>query len=581
MRGAPRTMTRRYRVQTSARNPSLPFGRGRGHSSSMKCSITLAQLDFTVGDLDGNVGKMLAACQGAGDLVIFPELAITGYPPRDLLSVRSFLDATGAAVARFVAALPAGKTVVFGAPRRRSGRAGRNLANTAIVARRGHIVAEIEKALLPTYDVFDERRYFEPAPTGATRTFDLQDGTRVGIVVCEDMWNDRLLWPDRLYDHDPVAEAIEQGARLLVNLSASPFAQGKLETRRGLVRHAATRWGVPVVYVNAVGGNDGLLFDGQSLAVAADGQPIAELPLFAEEVRTLELSSRTTLQPQDPLDVLNAALVTGVRDYARKTGLKRWVLGLSGGIDSALVAAIGCLALGAENGTALAMPSRHSSDHSLSDARALADALGLRLETVPIEPAHAAYEAMLLPLLPAETTGDVTWENVQARIRGATLMAWANRENGLLLTTGNKSECSVGYCTLYGDMCGGLAVIADLWKNEVYSLSRWLNEHRIAGAIPVSTLDKPPSAELRPGQRDDQSLPPYDVLDPILVGLVEDELGVEATADKTGQPVELVRAMARKVYLAEYKRRQFAPTLKVSRRAWVGRDYPIAQAFRS
>ncbi len=547
----------------------------------MKCSITLAQLDFTVGDLEGNLERMLAACARAGDLVVFPELAITGYPPRDLLSVRSFLDATDAAVTRFVAAIPAGKTVVFGAPRRRSGRPGRVLANTAIVARRAEIVIEIEKALLPTYDVFDERRYFEPAPVGAPRTFDLSDGTRVGIVICEDMWNDRLLWPERLYDHDPVAEAVEQGASLLVNLSASPFVQGKLETRRTLVRHAATRWGVPVLYVNAVGGNDGLLFDGQSLAVAADGAPIVELPLFEEQVRTIDLTERVTLPTRDPLAVLNAALVTGVRDYARKTGMKRWVLGLSGGIDSALVAALGCLALGAENGTALAMPSRYSSDHSVDDARVLATALGLRFETVPIEPAHAAYEAMLLPMLPNEPPGDVTWENVQARIRGATLMAWANRENGLLLTTGNKSECSVGYCTLYGDMCGGLAVIADLWKNEVYALSRWLNEHRIEGAIPGSTLDKPPSAELRPGQRDDQSLPPYDVLDPILVGLVEDELGVEGTAEKTGHPVEIVRAMARKIYLAEYKRRQFAPTLKVSRRAWVGRDYPIAQAFRA
>lgn len=544
----------------------------------MDCSITLAQIDVTIGDLEGNVARMLAACEAAAPLVLFPELVITGYPPRDLLAVRSFRDATDAAVDDFVARLPAGRTVVFGAPRGRPG-PGRALVNAAVVARRGEILAVIPKALLPTYDVFDERRYFEPGLASASRVFE-HEGRRVGVVVCEDMWNDRLLWPERLYDRDPVAEAIEQGAELILNVSASPFVQGKWDTRRTLVTHAARRWGVPVVYVNAVGGNDGLLFDGQSLAVAADGSPIAELPLFEERVQTVRLTDRAPLPARETLDVLHKALVTGVRDYARKTGMRRWVLGLSGGIDSALVAAIGCLALGAENGTALAMPSRHSSDHSVADARALAERLGLRFEVVPIEPAHAAYEQMLEPRLAPPAPGDVTWENVQARVRGATLMAWANRENGLLLTTGNKSECSVGYCTLYGDMCGGLAVIADLWKHEVYALSRWLNEHRIAGAIPASTLDKPPSAELRPGQRDDQSLPPYDVLDPILEALVEEELGVVAAAARTGQPVELVAAMARKVYLAEYKRQQFAPTLKVSPRAWVGRDYPIAQGFR-
>ncbi|MBL8717909.1 MAG: NAD+ synthase, partial [Myxococcales bacterium] len=545
----------------------------------MNCSITLGQLDFTVGDLAGNVEKMLAVCAASpAPLVVFPELAITGYPPRDLLAVRSFVDAVDAAVLDLVARLPAGKTVLFGAPRRRGG-PGRALVNAALVARRGELVAEIHKALLPTYDVFDEQRYFEPAPSHHPRTFLLEDGTRVGVVICEDMWNDRMLWPERRYDRDPVAEAIEQGAELLINLSASPFVQGKWDTRRKLVGHAARRWGVPIVYVNAVGGNDGLLFDGQSLVVAAHGAPVAEAPLFEEATPTIDLTTRTALPERDPLHVLHLALVTGVRDYARKTGMKRWVLGLSGGIDSALVAAIGCLALGAENGTALAMPSRYSSDHSVEDARVLAEALGLRFEVIPIEPAHAAYEHMLSARLGPEPAGDVTWENVQARVRGATLMAWANRENGLLLTTGNKSECSVGYCTLYGDMCGGLAVIADLWKHEVYALSRWLDDHVVAGAIPKSTLEKPPSAELRPGQRDDQSLPPYDVLDPILEALVEEELGVEGAAQKTGQPVELVRSLARKVYLAEYKRQQFAPTLKVSPRAWVGRDYPIAHGF--
>ncbi|MGZ5970134.1 MAG: NAD(+) synthase, partial [Polyangiales bacterium] len=360
----------------------------------------------------------------------------------------------------------------------------------------------------------------------------------------------------------------------------SPFAQQKFEVRRAIVGHAAKRWGVPVVYVNAVGGNDGLLFDGHSLAFGPDG-PIAELPFFEARVQTIDLEARVALPEVDTLEVLHRALVSGVRDYARKTGMSRFVLGLSGGVDSALVAAIGSLALGPESGAALAMPSRYSSDHSITDARSLATALKLPFEVVPIEPVHAAYETVLAPVLahlPAPPN-DVTMENVQARVRGALLMARANRENGLLLTTGNKSECSVGYCTLYGDMCGGLAVIADLYKHEVYALCHWLNANVIDGAIPASTLTKPPSAELRPGQRDDQSLPPYDVLDPILRELIDHERDVDEAAQRTGHPIDLVRAIAQKIQRAEYKRKQFAPTLKVSPRAWVGRDYPIAARY--
>lgn len=550
--------------------------------------IALAQLDTTIGDLAGNARLILEACaeakaQGASSIIL-SELVVTGYPPRDLLNDGEFRLACDEAVATIVRELPEGLFAIFGAPRTRprDGRGGRALWNTAIVAERGRIVAEVPKALLPTYDVFDERRYFEPAPEQIARVFDL-GGTRVGVTICEDMWNDRLFWGDaRLYDRDPVAEAIEQGAELVVNVSASPFAQHKFDVRRRMVSHAARRWRVPVVYVNAVGGNDGLLFDGHSHAFAADGEPIVELPFFERAVRTIDLAERTTLPRVDELEVLHRALVTGVRDYARKTGMSRWVLGLSGGIDSALVAALGALALGAENGAALAMPSRYSSEHSIEDARSLAAKLKLPFEIIPIEPAHAAYEAMLTAPLDRHPipAGDVTWENVQARIRGATLMAWANRTGALLLTTGNKSECAVGYCTLYGDMCGGLAVIADLYKHEVYALSRWLNEHLLDGAIPESTLTKPPSAELRPGQRDDQSLPPYDVLDAILENLVDREHGVAETAHITGHPVELVRRVSRMVHRAEYKRQQFAPTLKVNARAWVGRDYPIAMGWR-
>lgn len=551
--------------------------------------IAIGQIDTIIGDLDGNARRVLEACAEAkakgARLAVFPELVVTGYPPRDLLNVPDFLGASDAAVDRIVREAPEDLVVVFGAPRHRipDGTGGRVLTDTAIACRRGRILLEVNKSLLPTYDVFDERRYFEPAMQHVERVFEV-DGVRVGPLVCEDMWNDRLLWGERrIYDRDPVAEAVEHGAQILVNISASPFAQRKYELRRKLVAHAAKRWHAAVVYVNAVGGNDGLLFDGGSLVVAEDGALVVELPFFEETVRVVDLAERAPMPVHDDLEVLHRALVAGVRDYARKTRMSRWVLGLSGGVDSALVATIGSLALGADAGAALSMPSRFSSEHSIADAKSLAEKLRLPFRIVPIEPAHAAYERMLAPVLAdlsPPRADDVTFENVQARIRGATLMAFANRTNALLLTTGNKSECSVGYCTLYGDMCGGLAVIADLWKHEVYALCRWLNAHLVDGAIPESTLTKAPSAELRPNQRDDQSLPPYEVLDPILKALVEDELGVEDAAKKSGQPVDLVRSIARKLYVAEYKRKQFAPTLKVSARAWVGRDYPIAMGWR-
>jgi NAD+ synthetase len=547
--------------------------------------VALCQLDTTIGDLSGNAARVLTACRKSRDegaeLAVAPELAITGYPPRDLLNVAAFVRATEAAVDEVVRNLPEGLVAVFGAPRRRAG-PGRTLVNAAIVARRGEIVLEVPKALLPTYDVFDERRYFEPAPAETPRVVDVF-GTRVGITICEDAWNDRLLWPSRFYDRDPVAECIEQGAELIVNASASPFSQGKWRTRRSLLSHAARRWQVPIAYANAVGGQDGLVFDGGSLAFAADGSPCMELPYFAEARALVDFSSRPALDEPDPMAQLEGALVLGLGDYARKTGMTRWALGLSGGIDSALVAVIGHLALGSASGATFGLPSRYSSDHSIDDARSLAQALGLPFEVVPIEDAHAAYERTLTPVfasLPEAPATDATFENVQARIRGGLLMAWANRTNSLLLTTGNKSECSVGYSTLYGDSCGGLAVIADLWKLEVYALARWLNVHRVNGAIPESTLTKPPSAELRPGQRDDQALPPYEDLDPMLRALVEDELGVDEAAAATRQPIERVRAIYRKVTLAEYKRRQFAPTLRVSTRGWTGRDYPIASAWK-
>ncbi|MFI5299028.1 MAG: NAD+ synthase [Polyangiales bacterium] len=555
--------------------------------------IAIAQIDPTVGDLVGNARRILAACAEAkargARVVVLPELVVTGYPPRDLLNVSDFVRQADAALESIVRDVPEGLFVILGATRRCTlGPGSRALHDSIVAFERGTIQRECAKSLLPTYDVFDERRYFEPAPAGAQHVVDI-DGVKVGLVVCEDLWNDHVLWGEkRLYREDPVANAVAQGAQIIVNVSASPFAHDKQATRRTIAHHASERWGVGVVYCNAVGGNDGLLFDGGSLVYAAGGRFVTELPFFEESVRVVDLPvgkediTQSSPPPLVPMDLLHRALVMGVRDYARKTGMSRWLVGVSGGVDSALVATIGALALGPGAGAAFALPSRYSSDHSIADARALCERLAVPFAVVPIEPAHAAYEQILAPVLAplgAASASDVTYENVQARARGAILMAYANRTNGLLLTTGNKSECSVGYCTLYGDTCGGLAVIADVWKQDVYALCRWLNAHVVDGAIPESTLTKPPSAELRPGQRDDQSLQPYDVLDPILRALVELELGVDEAARLTHQPVELVRSLALKLQRAEYKRKQFAPTLRVSARAWVGRDYPLANGW--
>jgi NAD+ synthase (glutamine-hydrolysing) len=546
--------------------------------------LSIGQINPTVGALRFNAHLVLEAvtqARAAGArLIVLPELCLTGYPPRDLLAVSGFVEQADEALDSIMQGMPEGIVAAVGTVRRLG--AGR-LANAAVLLERGRLLKEVPKALLPTYDVFDERRYFEPAAPDADRVLQV-DGVRVGVTICEDMWNDRVLWGDqRRYNRDPVAEAMEQGADLLINLSSSPFAIGKEGVRAQLVRHAATRWRRPVVYAAAVGGNDGLIFDGGSLAARADGEFIDLAPLFQSDLRVFDTDGPSVQRrPVGDMEELCGALTLGLSDYARKTGLTGAMVGLSGGIDSALVASLASLAFGRANVLGVAMPSRYSSGHSVEDARALAAALGIEFQVIPIEPAHAAYETMLTPLLESSGpagVGDVTFENVQARIRGALLMALSNRTGRLLLTTGNKSECSVGYCTLYGDTCGGLAVIADLWKLQVYRLARWLNDNKLDGAIPESTLTKPPSAELRPDQRDDQSLPPYDVLDPILEQLVEREESIERAAAATGADPELVRSIALKLYRAEYKRKQFAPTLRVTSRSWGGRDYPIAQGW--
>ncbi|MGZ3455764.1 MAG: NAD+ synthase [Polyangiales bacterium] len=550
--------------------------------------IALLQVDATVGALAQNADAVIAAARKAkaegAELAVAPELVIPGYPPRDLLLVSSFRTECDRALARVAQEAPADLPLLVGT----IGRAGTFSTNAAALLRGGRIEAFYAKTLLPTYDVFDERRYFEPNPEPAASVFDL-GGTRVGVTICEDLWNDAELWgASRRYAIDPVEDVVRAGARVVVNLSASPFAARKWEVRRKMLAHAARRHRVATVYVNAVGGNDGLIFDGASLVFGADGKPRGEARSFVEDVAIFDTEGAVTeLSTRDAIDDVRSALVLGLRDYFRKVGARDCVIGLSGGIDSALVAALAVEAFGKEHVVGLGMPSPYSSEHSIKDAEDLARRLGIRFFLVPIGETFSAYKNQLSEVMaanpPPSGWRDLTEENLQSRIRGATLMAFSNRTGAFVLTTGNKSECAVGYCTLYGDTCGGLAVIGDLFKIEVYALARRINETEVAAGrpapIPESTLTKAPSAELRPNQTDQDDLPPYDVLDRVLEALIVRELGVEDTARATGDPIDLVRQIARRVRTNEYKRQQFPPTLRVSDRAWVGREYPIAQRF--
>ncbi len=551
--------------------------------------LALLQLDPTVGALEANAAAIRDAAveaQRAGArLAVTPELALPGYPPLDLLLVSSFVPDVERTLERLAGELPGDLVVIVGTVARApSG----GLWNAAAILRGGRVEAVFPKTLLPTYDVFDERRYFVPGDTPASAIFTLADGARVGITICEDAWNDAELFARRRYAIDPVEALAGAGIDLLVNLSASPFARGKIARRREIFAHAARRHGVPTALCNAVGGDDGLIFDGASCAFDREGRMLAEGAAFEQGVILVDTGAPPVAPTlRDALDDTRAALVLGVRDYFRKVGVKDAVLGLSGGIDSALVAALAVEALGTEHVTGLAMPSRYSSDHSVRDAMDLAARLGITCHLVPIAPMVDAYQGGLEEMLAIAPSPpgwkDLTEENLQSRVRGATLMAWSNRTGALVLTTGNKSECAVGYCTLYGDTCGGLAVIADLFKVEVYALSRHLNARArargLAEPIPESSLEKPPSAELRPGQTDQDDLPPYEVLDRILEALVVRELGVEEAAAATGDSLDLVRSIARRMRVNEYKRQQYAKALRVSERAWVGRVYPIAQRY--
>ncbi|TWT43709.1 Glutamine-dependent NAD(+) synthetase [Phycisphaerae bacterium RAS1] len=542
--------------------------------------LALIQTNPTIGDIAGNTARIierLADAERAGaELAVFPEQAIIGYPAKDLLLRREVIQANQAALARIAAACTRIAAIVgFAEPTDRP--FGRPLYNAAALLSKGQIAAVRRKRLLPTYDVFDEARYFEPA--GPQQPVEFR-GVRLGLTICEDMWSQEELYARPLYDCDPIRDVAAAGAETIINISASPYFIDKQPLRIELMAAHAKRSGVPIIFVNQVGGNDELIFDGANCAIDRRGATIAQARAFDEDLLLVE-SDAADVRPAriEPIPAgvagVHDALILGLRDYLRKCGFTSAVMGLSGGIDSAVVAALAAAALPPENVLGVAMPSRFSSDHSVADARALAVNLGIRFSQIPIEPVHRAYEQTMAEAF-AGRAADVTEENIQARVRGGILMALSNKFGSLLLTTGNKSELAVGYCTLYGDMCGGLAVISDVPKTMVYSLARHINARAGRDVIPHGSLSKPPSAELRPNQTDQDSLPPYEVLDEILRRYEEqlqsvDEM-VAAGADRAA-----VERVVRLIQSSEYKRQQAAPGLKVTSRAFgFGRRMPIA-----
>jgi NAD+ synthetase len=546
--------------------------------------IGLLQLNSTVGDFAANREKLLAAYARAvalgAEFILAPELFLCGYPPRDLLQREDFVEANLTALAETAGQIGTVPLCV-GFVDRNSERPGRALRNAAAVLQNGRIIWRTTKSLLPTYDVFDEDRYFEPAKEIAPFAF---NGRKLGITICEDIWNDEDFWPERLYRGDPVKELIAQGAEIILNLSASPWHDGKEKTRLEMLRRVARDEKVPLAQVNAIGANDELIFDGHSVVLNSSGELLALGAGFAEEILVVDLKqsgkrkaeSGNDFPPREEL--LFSALSLGVRDYVRKCGFKSVLVGLSGGIDSALVAAIAADALGAENVFGVSMPARYSSSGSLTDAERLAKNLGLRYEVLPIEPVFKSVEAQLQKVF-AGTKPNEAEENIQSRLRGVTLMALSNKFGALVLTTGNKSEMAVGYCTLYGDMNGALGPLADVLKTDVYKISRWVNRER--EIIPADSITKPPSAELRPDQTDQDSLPPYEILDAILDLYVVKNLGKTEIVAR-GFAAAVVNDVVNKINFSEYKRRQAAPGLKVSPRAFgMGRRIPVAQKFRT
>jgi NAD+ synthetase len=538
--------------------------------------IGFAQLNPTVGDLKGNFQQILQSyerLQAAGaDLVITPELAITGYPPQDLVFKSRFVPENLDIVNELHRRI--GKTALLvGFVDRNEGR-GRPFHNAAALLVRDQPLRKAHKSLLPTYDVFDEDRYFQPAARVEPFEF---NGKKIGVTICEDIWTEHYL-PRPLYDCEPTRSLVEQGAEIILNLSASPFTLRKPSTRHEMVATLARTHKRPIFYCNAVGGNDQLVFDGNSIAVNASGGLIAQLPSFREHEQIVDSDSTSTIEfyEQSAPEEVFHALSLGLRDYLRKCGFKSAVLGLSGGIDSAVVAAIAADALGPENVVGVSMPSQYSSRGSIDDSKKLAENLGIKLLHMPIAETFAVFKSQFKEIFSGLPENE-TEENMQPRLRAMTLMALSNKFGHLVLSTGNKSELSVGYCTIYGDMAGGLAVISDVPKTMIYELARWMNRER--EIVPGSTIDKPPSAELKPNQKDQDTLPPYDVLDEILRLYIEENLSARDIIGR-GFDEKIVRWVQRRVDLNEYKREQAAPGLKVTSRAFgLGRRMPIAQKY--
>jgi len=539
--------------------------------------IALGQINPTVGDFTGNSKKIVEYAQraresGAG-LILFPEMSVCGYPARDWVEKPSFVERSRKAV-ESIAQQTRGIAVICGFPTRAEVETGKSVMNSAALLRNGKIEFVQSKMLLPTYDVFDEMRNFAPAREQALLPF---CGRQMALTICEDAWNDKQFWNRRLYGVDPVEELVRRGANFVLNISASPFWVGKRELRLKMLQAIAKHYKTPVVLVNQIGGNDQLIFDGSSLVLAPDGSVVAQARSFEEDLIFFEpdtMKGDVHEQIEGLEASVYAALVLGTRDYVRKCGFQNVIVGLSGGIDSALTAAIAVDALGAENVLGVGMPSPYSSRGSIDDSRELAANLGIRFELLRITNIFEAYRQTLKPAFTGYEE-DVTEENLQARIRGTMLMAFSNKFGALVLSTGNKSEVGIGYCTLYGDMAGGLAVISDVPKTLVYRLSHYVNSHR--PVIPKSTLEKEPSAELRPNQKDSDSLPPYEVLDTILEDYIEDNKTAEQIASERGYDLAVVRKIALSIERTEYKRQQAAPSLKISEKAFgVGRRFPIA-----
>jgi len=540
--------------------------------------IALAQINPTVGDFTGNLDKIISAARRAADqgarLAVFPELAICGYPPADFLEKPSFLARCREAVSELAEATRGIPTAVLvGVALPAPPDAGKPAVNAAVLLDCGHMLLEQQKRLLPFYDVFDEQRYF--LPSVAQKVVEL-DNLRIAISICEDAWNDKNFWPRRLYAFDPLEELMRQNPAIHINLSSSPFWHSKRKLRRQMLASISNRDGIPVVMCNQVGGNDSLIFDGSSMCINAHGDLVAQAKSFEEDLIVFDPFCSPAVPEPDDNDTEAAfrALVLGTRDYVRKCGFSKVAIGLSGGIDSALVAAIATEALGKENVLTVGMPSPYSSKGSVDDSRSLAENLGIQFELIGISDLFGDYTKALEPLFKGTQPG-LAEENLQARIRGNLLMAVSNKFGSLVLTTGNKSEMAVGYCTLYGDMVGALAVIGDLVKTRVYAICRWLNRER--EIIPRAIIEKPPSAELRPDQKDTDSLPPYETLDPIVEAYVERYETPESIAQKNGFPLELVQQVVRLVERSEYKRQQAAPVLKVTSKSFgTGRRFPIA-----